>query len=171
MVRLPTIVLAVWFASNVAACSEAYQRQQDRLRARYLTGCQVDNDPQARQTAEPMGLPPSVINEGVERSSEQLQLCYLEALRVWPQLEGRVVIKFYVEPDGSTSAPSVAMHYSTVFDPTIGCCIARVAQSWRFPAPNDGKVTESCDSTSRQVSRVDPICAICVHMRPICVSI
>lgn len=77
--------------------------------------------------------------ETIERSHDELLICYLEAIQIWKRLAGRLVIDFTVQADGTVTDPAVAMNYSSILDPTVGCCIARVAQTWKFPAPPDNK--------------------------------
>jgi hypothetical protein len=99
-------------------------------------------DPPVQPTFDPVRLDAatkSKISHVIEASQNELLRCYLESLDVWPQLDGSVVINFTVRPDGTVGDAAVAMHHSTVFDASVGCCIARVAQTWAFPAPPDSK--------------------------------
>lgn len=125
-----------------ASCSHAYEQRQERFRERSQAGCNVLYDPPVQPSADPVRLDTatkSKISHVIEDSQSELVRCYLESLAVWPQLEGSVVINFTVRPDGTVGDSAVAMHHSTVFDASIGCCIARVAPTWTFPAPPDSK--------------------------------
>lgn len=107
-----------------------------------MKGCQVLNSPPTQPEPEPATLSGPQISEIsaiIEKSDSKLMQCYLDSLELWPQLEGSVVIKFTINASGSVENPAVAMHHSTVFDPSVGCCIARVAQTWQFPKPADSK--------------------------------
>lgn len=110
-----------------------------------MTGCNVLYSPPAAQRSEPMSAAPpnaAEISEVIEGSQRELERCYLESLAVWPQFEGRVVLNVSIKPNGTVGDTAVAMHNSTVFDAAVGCCFAGVAQTWRFPAPADGKPLE-----------------------------
>lgn len=125
----------------LGACATEYQRRQDRLRERYVSGCTVQHEAPAGGAPASPGIDASVVSrvgEVVERSVDELQVCYIEALQVWPRLEGRVVLHFEIAPDGTVAAPAVAMHYSNIYEESLGCCAARLAQSWKFPASADG---------------------------------
>ena len=137
--RLPTAVLALFLALSCAACGLSYQQRQDRFRARFITGCKVLYSPPAERASNPISLELPAISEVIERSRNELQFCYLQALELWPQLEGRIVMNFTVTPNGTVDDPTIAVHNSTILDASVGCCMARVAQTWNFPAPPDGK--------------------------------
>ncbi|HET8939305.1 MAG TPA: AgmX/PglI C-terminal domain-containing protein [Polyangiales bacterium] len=110
-----------------------------------MTGCRVLNSPPAGPRPEPTTPDPAreaEIRTVIEGTRSELDRCYLEALAVWPQLEGRVVLDITIQANGMTRDTAVAMHNSSIFDATVGCCIARVADSWRFPEPKDGKPLE-----------------------------
>jgi hypothetical protein len=141
----PSLVLVSLLACASASCSHAYEQRQERFRERSQTGCKVLYDPPIQPSADPVRLDTatkSKISHVIEASQGELVRCYLESLDVWPQLEGSVVINFTVRPDGTVGDAAVAMHHSTVFDASVGCCLARVAQTWTFPAPQDSKPFE-----------------------------
>jgi hypothetical protein len=137
--RLSIHVIAACVTLSALSCAGSYQQQQAKLRERYTTGCRVLNDPPARQAPDAISIPASAISKNIERSHDELLTCYLEAVEMRNGLAGRVVIDFTVRVDGSVADPAVAMSYSSISDPTVGCCIARVAQTWKFPAPPDNK--------------------------------
>jgi hypothetical protein len=137
--RLSIYVIAACVTIGGSSCAGSYEQRQAKLRERYTTGCRVLNDPPARQGPDAISIPASAISETIERSHDELLLCYLEAIQMWKRLAGRLVIDFTVQADGTVADPAVAMSYSSIVDPTVGCCIARVAQTWKFPAPPDNK--------------------------------
>jgi hypothetical protein len=124
---------------SAPSCAGSYEQQRAKLRERYTTGCRVLNEPPARQGPDAISIPVSAISETIERSHDELLTCHLQASQMWNGLAGRLVLDFTVQGDGTVADPAVAMNYSSIVDPTVGCCIARVAQSWKFPAPPDNK--------------------------------
>jgi hypothetical protein len=66
----------------------------------------------------------------------EVAVCHDAGLRRDPNLAGRIVIRYVIEGDGHVSAASVAS--STVSDPELGACIARVVSTWLFPGVEGG---------------------------------
>jgi hypothetical protein len=144
-VRLFTLIFTALTIGSSASCGLSYQQRQDRFREHYMTGCRVLYSPPASQKSEPASPDPArdaEIRKVIEDTRSELDRCYLESLAVWPQLEGRVVLDILIQANGTTGATAVAMHNSSVFDAAVGCCMARVADTWRFPEPRDGKPQE-----------------------------
>ena len=140
MRRLSIFVLAL-----CASCGLSYQERQDRFRARYLADCRVVRDPPAVDRsgqAEEESAERAAIEDVIDGSEYEVERCYLESRELWADLEGLVAIKLMVKPDGSVADPSVMMYDATIHEAAVGCCIARVAQSWKFPPPHDGKPFE-----------------------------
>jgi hypothetical protein len=78
----------------------------------------------------------------ISGSEKEVERCLLESRELWADLEGTVAIKLTVKPDGSVEDPAVVTAHSTVYEAAVGCCITRIAQTWKFAAPKDGKAHE-----------------------------
>ncbi len=61
-----------------------------------------------------------------------IQQCYERELQRDPTLQGRVVLRFAVRPDGSTE--DVAAAVSTFPDERVGTCLVALVRTLRFPA-------------------------------------
>jgi TonB family protein len=121
-----------------SSCGLSYQQRQDMFRERYLTGCQVIR---AAPTAQIPG-PTEAVADVISGSDKEVERCLLESREIWAELEGTVAIKFTVEPNGSVDDVAVLTAHSTVYEAAVGCCLARIAQTWKFRAPKDGKAHE-----------------------------
>ncbi len=86
------------------------------------------------------GLPKDVINAVVQKHRSEIRACYDAALRRNPNLRGKIVIAFTIQPNGIVSAASVKE--STLGDRGLGGCITDRVKSWGFPQPEAPVVTE-----------------------------
>ncbi len=86
------------------------------------------------------GLPKDVINAVVQKHRSEIRACYDAALRRNPNLRGKVVIAFTIQPNGIVSSASVKE--STLGDRGLGGCITDRVKSWSFPQPEAPVVTE-----------------------------
>lgn len=108
------------------------------FRERYLAGCQV-----IRTTpAEPIPGPTDAVADVIGGSDKEVERCLLESRELWAGLEGTVALKFTVKPDGNVADTAVLTAHSTVYEAAVGCCIAQIAQTWKFAKPRDGKAHE-----------------------------
>lgn len=132
---------------TTSSCGLTYQQRQDMFRTKYVTGCQVvETPPAAAPQAQPQVADPSekeAIDEVISGSKAEVDRCYLESRELWADLEGLVAIKFIVKENGSVGDTAVLTYWSTIDEAAaVGCCIAQVAQTWKFAAPRDGKPFE-----------------------------
>ena len=68
-----------------------------------------------------------------------IKRCHQRVLKVDPQAQGRVTIRFTVGPTGRVTKAKVKG-----FDPTVDACIQGQAKKWRFSTPKDeGKPTSA----------------------------
>lgn len=82
-------------------------------------------------------LPPEVIQRVVRREFSRLRLCYENALRSDPKLEGRVDTAFVIGLDGSVGSVATS---GTMPNADVNTCVARMFASMTFPAPDGGVV-------------------------------
>lgn len=74
--------------------------------------------------------PPEVIQKVVRASHGQFRGCYEDHLRASPNLQGRVIVEFAIEPDGTVS---VAMGEGNLPDRAVIDCVAARFEALRFP--------------------------------------
>jgi hypothetical protein len=83
-------------------------------------------------------LPPEVIQRIVRQNFGRFRLCYENGLRNKPQLQGKISVRFVIEPDGAVS--SVANAGSDLPDAGVVSCVTRAFKNLSFPQPESGKV-------------------------------
>jgi hypothetical protein len=83
----------------------------------------------------------SMIRRVIEEHRGAIDQCYALALRYDPNLEGRLSVRFVIEPDGRVGEIDLAD--DTLTDPCVGrCVIAAGKQLWQFPRiPGAGTIT------------------------------
>jgi MYXO-CTERM domain-containing protein len=84
-------------------------------------------------------LPPEVIQRIVRQNLGRLRLCYEDALRKNPNLQGDLSIRFVIGREGSVSVAQGAG--GTIQDPGMMECVARAYRGLSFPSPEGGIVT------------------------------
>jgi hypothetical protein len=84
-------------------------------------------------------LPPEVIQRIVRQSFGRFRVCYEDALRGNPSLEGRVSVKFVIDRQGSVSMAADAG--SDLADAGVVSCVVRGFSALSFPEPEGGIVT------------------------------
>jgi len=80
-----------------------------------------------------------VIQHVVRQSFGPFATCYENALRGNPKLQGRVAVRFTIEPDGSVPNPSDGG--SDIPDAGVIACVVKGFSALRFPPPDGGVVT------------------------------
>jgi hypothetical protein len=83
-------------------------------------------------------LPAEVVRRVVQNGFGPFQRCYEDGLRKSPKLEGKVTVKFVVQPDGSIS--NVGNGGSDLPDANVVACVVRAFHGMSFPQPEAGKV-------------------------------
>ena len=84
-------------------------------------------------------IPPEVIQRIVRQNFGRFRLCYENALRNNPSLQGRVAVAFVIGRDGAVS--SVQNGGSDLPDSGAVSCVVRSFYGLSFPAPDGGIVT------------------------------
>ncbi len=77
-----------------------------------------------------------LIRSAVRAHRGELRYCYEVRLSRRPSLEGRVLVKFSLGPDGHVQHASVVS--SSVNDLELEACLVGRVRGWRFPAPKGG---------------------------------
>ena len=85
-------------------------------------------------------LPPEVIQRIVRQNFGRFRMCYEQALRRDPTLEGRVVVRFVIGRDGSVTNVSAGGDFP---DPSVPNCVAKAFYGLTFPQPEGGIVSVS----------------------------
>jgi Ca-activated chloride channel family protein len=84
-------------------------------------------------------LPPEVIQRIVRQNFGRFRLCYENGLRNNPNLQGRVSVRFVIDPSGAVSM--VANGGSDLPDAGVVQCVVRGFGNLSFPQPEGGMVT------------------------------
>jgi hypothetical protein len=84
-------------------------------------------------------IPPETIQRIVRQSFGRFRVCYESALRRDPRLEGRIAVRFTINPAGEVSVASDSG--SDLPDPGVVACVVRGFASLTFPPFSDGIVT------------------------------
>ena len=75
------------------------------------------------------------------RRQGAIRACYEKALKVSPNLEGKVTIQFTIGPAGRIT--SIDVTSNSTGEASIGACITQKVKGWRFDPPDNGSVTFS----------------------------
>ncbi len=86
------------------------------------------------------GLPKDVINAVVQRHRGEIRACYDAALQRNPNLRGKVVVAFTIQPNGIVSYAGTKE--SSVGDSALENCVSSRVRTWVFPKPEAPVVTE-----------------------------
>jgi hypothetical protein len=73
-----------------------------------------------------------ILRRVIRAHVNEVRYCYERSLQTRPELNGRVLSRFTVEPTGFVSASTVAA--STVPDVAVGQCVATAIRRWQFPS-------------------------------------
>lgn len=80
----------------------------------------------------------SLIDEVIRRNMAQIRYCYQRELTKSPALEGKLVVKFVIAPDGTVS--SATTKTSTLNNPAVEQCVNGRFMKMQFPEPKGGGV-------------------------------
>lgn len=95
-------------------------------------------------TASEMGsglsgsLSKQVIAEVIRSRNDEVRACYEDGLSGWPQLKGRVIVKFIIRPNGSVGTTRISS--TSLQNGPVECCISAAVRRLRFPAPQGGGI-------------------------------
>lgn len=84
-------------------------------------------------------LPPEVIQRIVRQNFGRFRLCYEDALKGEPELEGKIEVHFTIATDGSVK--NARESGSTIKDAKMKTCVTRAFDNLSFPSPESGIVT------------------------------
>ena len=84
-------------------------------------------------------LPAEVIQRIVRQNYGRFRVCYEAGLRINPNLQGRVAVRFIIGRDGSVS--NVGNGGSDLPDPNVTQCVIKGFYGLSFPAPENGIVS------------------------------
>lgn len=87
------------------------------------------------------GLDKEIILRIMRGHQDEVRDCYEHGLAKDPQLEGRVLLKFTVDLEGSVS--EAAIDNVAEAPPEVGKCIRDAVMTWKFPRPVHEEVTIS----------------------------
>ena len=79
----------------------------------------------------PADLDKTVIRKVIRQDIQKIEYCYEQALLKQPDLQGKVTVRFVVEPDGTVSSST-----GEGLDLQVAACVAGVVKTLQFPAPH-----------------------------------
>lgn len=74
-----------------------------------------------------------LVRRVVLRNMGQITRCHEQGLQQNPELAGRVVVTFSIQPNGSVLTSAVRENSTQL--PSVGTCIANAIRTWQFTAP------------------------------------
>ncbi len=78
----------------------------------------------------------SIIQRVIRQHRREIRACYESALQRDPDLDGRVVVAFVIDPSGSVAGSRIES--STIGNSSVENCVATRVRRWRFPEPRGG---------------------------------
>ncbi|MFO0683566.1 MAG: AgmX/PglI C-terminal domain-containing protein [Sandaracinus sp.] len=75
-----------------------------------------------------------VVRRVVRRHLGEVSACYEQALAQRPDLDGRVVLRWTIGPEGRVVGAEVDLGASDLRAPEVQDCVARAARRWTFPS-------------------------------------
>ncbi len=83
------------------------------------------------------GLSRTAIQRVVQRHVNEVRFCYQQALQSRPDLEGRLVTRFMISPNGSVQV-AMTMPNSTLQNSRVEACVTQTVRRWTFPQTENG---------------------------------
>lgn len=77
-----------------------------------------------------------IIQRVVREHRREIRACYEQELQRLPELEGQILVRWLISPDGAVAAASIES--STMNNSEVEGCVTRRVRSWRFPEPRGG---------------------------------
>jgi len=84
----------------------------------------------------------SVIADMVKQRRQPVRACYEQARKKKPELQGRMVIHFEVDPEGKVTSAELNAERSQITEPDLVECAVKVIKGIKFPASSKGMITE-----------------------------
>jgi TonB family protein len=79
-----------------------------------------------------------IIRRIIRRHINEVRYCYQVELQANPDLYGRVIVRFVIQPNGQVATARVAS--STMNNRRVERCIAQAVRRWLFPKPRGGGI-------------------------------
>lgn len=76
------------------------------------------------------------ITKVLKRHQNEVRHCYEQALRLKPELAGKIAVKFIVGATGDVLDSEIAS--DTLNDENLKACMLKLVRSWKFPEPRGG---------------------------------
>lgn len=78
------------------------------------------------------------IDKGIRQREALIRACYTKERQAKPELAGKLVVTFKIEPDGTVTSPSINAAASTLRDTNVETCVVRQLSQLKFPASDKG---------------------------------
>ena len=88
----------------------------------------------------------NMLQQPIRDALPEIRACYEDGLRRDPELSGKVVVRYLVDPDGTIARASLVDRSSTLRDERTEVCILRVMGKLRYRPAFRGRisVTDPC---------------------------
>lgn len=83
------------------------------------------------------------IQTKVASHRDEARACYDEGLKKHPGIEGDLVVKWVIDPEGNVVDPEVDTSKSKVLEPGVGKCVVEVIKKLKFPKSEKGFETRA----------------------------
>lgn len=83
------------------------------------------------------------IQTKVATHRDEARACYDEGLKKHPGIEGDLVVKWVIDPDGNVVDPEVDTSKSSILEPGVGKCVVGVIKKLTFPKSEKGFETRA----------------------------
>ncbi len=84
-------------------------------------------------------LDPRVISQAIASHYGEVRYCYEKQLKIHPELEGKLMVKFTIGESGRVRSAIVTE--STINNIEVESCVLYKIKGWRFPPPQGGEVS------------------------------
>ncbi len=131
--RVRAVSVGFWLlvAGSLAGCMHAVERSGEAKApkgSRAAGGVQLGS------------IDKEAIRAVIREHTPDIRSCYERRLAASPTLRGKVVIKWVIQPDGSTSDAVAEDEPTTLRDPELHACMRSRIVTWKFPKPAGGGV-------------------------------
>jgi hypothetical protein len=120
-------------------CENSETEEAEGHGIRFKTEFQAEDSASARDPQSARGsLSKKEIRAVIVRNLHQVRDCYELAQTAWPDVRGKVRVKFVIGPDGRVPLSAISLNQTGI--EALGCCIQNFPRHWQFPRPQGGGI-------------------------------
>jgi len=75
----------------------------------------------------------------IQSHLKEIRNCYVDSLKINPELEGKVLVEFTIDDKGTAQEAKVIEAKSSIHNDQLNNCITDAFKTWKFPATSEGK--------------------------------